>query len=330
MILGSVLFNFKQMFRLKQMKTKDADAFKGNTLSCMIFSGLFCVILVCIVIGWTMTIPVEAEAMFDAGYTAGQPGTQNALNMKIANFHDICDLRTMVLAIPQNIDSMKQSDGSAADVRTAQMFTSNAPCKIECRPDGELDIEKYADAWTPENQKTLITTLQRKYRNVKYGDEEKKEGLGGSGKWCNFKMDANGGCKNARSMFGAGIGTEYVKLDQSKMQHCRGMVKVGYVKKTTFTTIFIGVNALFPLITMVIGTIFFLLFLKFSGNWAEKGAGLKDPVVELYEKVFADEIGQTQANPTAAGKAAGKAAEQTQTSVEMVGTEDASTDAARV
>lgn len=200
---------------------------------------------------------------------------------------------------------------------------NSAPCKIECRPDGEEDIETFDDAWKPGDQKKLKPGLERKYRNVKYSDEEKKEGLGGSGKWCKFKIDANGGCANARSTFGADIGTTYVTMDQSKMPHCRGMVSIGYVKKTTFITVFIGVNAIFPLITMVFGTIFFLLFLKCSGHWAEKGAGLKDPVVELYEKVFADEIAQTQANPTAAGKAAG----QTQASVEMVGTEDASADA---
>ena len=121
MMLGSVLFNFKQMFRLKQMKTKDAAAFKGNTLSCMIFSGLFCVIVVCGLFAFTLTIPVEASGMFDASYTAGKPNIQHSLNQKFANFHDICEISQMQISVPQNIDAMITA---GAYSRAAQIVTA--------------------------------------------------------------------------------------------------------------------------------------------------------------------------------------------------------------
>ena len=192
--------------------------------------------------------------------------------------------------------------------------------------------------------------LFKDFGKVTYSDEEKRYGLPpfpteeaalaagisqadinawfrkGGGTWCNFKIDAGGSCANARSMFGAGVGTQYVKLNQSKMPHCRGMVRISYVTKTSLGTVFIGVNALFPLFTLVIGTIFFYAFLRYSGHWAEEG-GVEHQVEELYAKVFADVIAQTQANPTAAGKAAGQTqASPTKAQLEMVETE-ASTDA---
>ena len=125
---------------------------------------------------------------------------------------------------------------------------------------------------------------------------------------------------------GGGSGYGYIKLNYSKLPHCRGLVRVEYVSKTSASTVFIGVSAVFPLIQLVIGTIFFYAFLRYSGHWAEEG-GVEHQVEELYAKVFADEIAQTQANPTAAGKAAGQTqASPTKAQLEMVETE-ASTDA---
>jgi len=409
MKLGMVLFNPKQTYRLKQMKTKDAAAFKGNAMSCTIFSGLFCVILACAIVAVTFTIPVQAAGLFDAGYTAGKPSMQGKFGRKYADFYDICEINQLSTSVPRNTHELDMGTKDVygytpyaeltqegRDKRDAtgdngpwhvigtepipldawaregmQIFTASTPCKMECRADGEQDIETNAPAWEPEDQGTVSeksaryvggpigrtiekvwvdendhsqgrdhskTTIKngmfKDFGKVEYGDEEEKlKGLGGPAalplghkKWCEFKIDAGGSCANSRSMWGAGVGKKYIKLNYTKMPHCRGIIQVYYVTKTSFSTVFIGVNALFPLFTLVTGTIFFYAFLWYSGHWAEEG-GLEHRVDELYVKVFADEIAQTQANPTAAGKAAGQTqASPTKAQLEMVETED-STDA---